>query len=359
MINYRSSSGKRILSFVFILQIFFINISALEPVWSIDFGSVFDNSEGDGAYKEPKTTFFVTLAPEIGLKFTENDRISAGALWNQPLENNVKNSKLYPTVYYRHDGPKWKFSMGLFPMTQLREPLPAFLWCDSLSYFQQNIRGALVQYEIPQGFFDAYIDWRGMQSKTVREAFNIVFHGEWRPKKRAFLIGGHALMNHFARSKDAPAEQKVVDNFLINPYIGIDYSKKTILDSLVLKGGALFTIERDRRVGEWKAPGGFWMDIFMEWKFLGVKNSLYAGESLFPLFGEFGNLLYLGDAYYQSPFYDRLDVYARIYRNRFIELEAQLNFNFTKSHFQFNQRLIVNIEINNLKERKHKTKRLR
>ena len=47
--------------------------------------------------------------------------------------------------------------------------------------------GALVQYNHDKGFFDAYIDWRGIQSEITREAFNIVFHGECKPKGMCLL----------------------------------------------------------------------------------------------------------------------------------------------------------------------------
>lgn len=321
---------------------------ALEPTWSIDFGSVFDNREGDDKMYEDKTFFFTTLAPEIGLRFTPHDRIAGGAVWNQPLENGVKDGKIMPTLYYRHESERWKFSMGMFPRTQLREPLPGFLWCDSLAYFQRNIRGALVQYEERNGFFDAYIDWRALQTETRREAFNVVFHGEWRPKAKSLLLGGHVMMNHFAKTRHADDSQSIVDNFLVNPYIGIDLSRKTVLDSLIVKAGALVTVERYREYDGWKTPGGFWLDATFEWKFLGLKNSLYAGGKLFPLYGQFGTLLYQGESYYQSSFYNRTDVYARVLKNKFMDLEAQLNFNVAKGNFMFYQRLILNIHLGNI-----------
>jgi len=321
---------------------------AVEPTWCIDFGSVFDNREGDDKMYEDKTFFFTTLAPEIGLRFSSRDRIAGGAVWNQPLESGVKDGRIMPTLYYRHESERWKFSMGMFPRTQLREPLPGFLWCDSLTYFQRNIRGALVQYEERNGFFDAYIDWRAMQTETRREAFNVVFHGEWRPKARAFLLGGHMMMNHFAKTRHADESQSIVDNFLVNPYIGVDLSRKTVLDSLVVKAGTLLTVERYREYNGWKTPGGFWLDAIFEWKFLGLKNSLYAGGALLPLYGQFGTLLYQGESYYQSKFYNRTDVYAKILGNKLMNLEAQLNFNVTKGNFMFYQRLILNIHLGNI-----------
>lgn len=342
---------KKFLLFIVPLLSLSLECSSYEFQWDIDFGAVFDNREGDGYHTPSETYFLTSLAAEAGLKFTEYDRIAGGAVWTQPLDNSIKGGRIAPTIYYRHSGPKWKFSMGMFPMSQLKEVLPGFLWSDSLTYFQKNIRGALVQFENDKGYFDAYIDWRGMQSKKTREAFNIVFHGHSNPWNNLFFLGGYAMMNHLAKSKANYEDQYVVDNFMLNPYIGLDFSKKTPLDTLSLKVGGIIGFDRNREHGKWEVPGGFLIDIIGEWKFLGLRNSLYAGKKLFPLYGEFGTLLYQGEPYYASPFYDRLDIYAKIYRNKFMELEAQLNFNFTDKNFEFYQRLLLNIEIGNLTER--------
>lgn len=338
---------KRYSLLIVLVFALFPTVCAVEPAWRIDLGSVFDNREGDDKMYEDKTFFLVSLAPEIGLRFSTRDRIAGGAVWTQPLENSVKDSRIVPTLYYRHEGPVWKFSMGMFPLTQLREPLPGFLWADSLAYFQKNLRGALVQYEKPRGFFEAYIDWRAHQTETRREAFNIMAHGQVRPGNGILMFGLRALMNHFAKTRHADDSQSIVDNFLVNPYVGLDFSRKTFLDSLRVRAGALLTVERFREYNGWKTPGGFWLDTTFEWKFLGLRNSLYAGGKLFPLYSRFGTLLYQGESYYQSDFYDRADIYAKVYRTKNIDLEAQLNFNFARSNFMFYQRLILNINLGN------------
>lgn len=349
---------KRIFSFLLGIITIFTPALAIEPTWEVNMGGIFDNREGDDKMYEDKTFFMVTLAPEFGLRFTAKDRIAGGAVWNQPLENGVKDSKLLPTLYYRHDSDTWKFSFGMFPRTQLKEKLPGFLWCDSLAYFQRNIRGALVQYNHRNGFFDAYIDWRQMQTETRREAFNVMFHGDWHPKGKAFLLGAHILMNHYAKTRHAGPEESIVDNFLVNPYIGVDLSRKTALDSLKIRGGLLQTIERNRgNDNGWECPGGAWLEITAEWRWLGIKNSLYAGGELLPSYQEFGPQLYQGESYYQSSFYNRTDIYAKIIRNKFMNLEAQLNFNFAKDNFMFYQRLILDIHLdgaNTSKSRKRK-----
>lgn len=313
--------------------------------WSVDFESVFDNREGDHLYTPTETYFFTNLAPEIGLALGKHDRLGGGVVWNQPIGREWKGARVSPTLYYRHEARRWSLSMGMFPRTQLREKLPDFLWCDSLSYFQRNIRGALVQYHSPSAFVDFYLDWRQMQTATEREAFNIVVHGQWHPGRGRFFVGGHAMMNHFALTKHSPADQHIVDNFVVNPYVGVDFSRATALDSLRVRAGAVLTVERNRAHDYWSAPGGGWFDVVAEWRWVGVKNSFYAGGKLFPSYGEFGSQLYQGEPFYSSPFYNRTDVYARIVRNRWINLEAALDFHVAKGSFIFYQRLMLRVYV--------------
>lgn len=360
MMNHLSHTPLKLFLTLITATVCFLRPAAQEVTWSVDFDSVFDNREGDNSITDTKTFFFTNLAPEIGLKFTKTDRIAGGVVWNQPIGNEWEGHRISPTLYYRHDGRRWSMSMGMFPRTQLREQLPGFLWCDSLKYFQRNIRGVLVQYGSPDAFIDFYLDWRQLQTETKREAFNIVFHGQWRPGGSSFMLGGHAMMNHFALTKNAPDDQHIVDNFLVNPYVGLDLSRATALDSLTIRAGALMTIERNRAYDTWKAPAGAWLEILGEWKWLGLKNSLYAGGRLFPSYGELGAALYQGEPFYQKGFYNRTDIYASIIRNEWVNLTASLDFNVTSGgDMIFYQRLLLRVYLDRLncpltkKQKKH------
>lgn len=342
--------------------------------WNVDFSSVFDNREGDRDITATKTYFFTNLAPEAGLKFSKEDRIAGGVVWFQPIGCQWEGHRLSPTLYYRHEGSRWRFSMGMFPRKQLLEEMPGFLWNDSLSYCQNNIRGAMVQYVAPEGYFDAYVDWRGFQTKSQREAFNIVFHGQMSPGGNWFNFGVFAQMNHYALQKDPPAGQHIVDNFLVNPYIGADLGKAAGTDSLNIRAGLLMTIERNRARpdGRWETPAGCYLEAVWQWRILGLKNTLYAGKPLFPSYNypspEFldndaprqteeeiaanpvvwspmGPGLYQGEPFYQKCFYDRLDIHADIIRRDNVSLTASLDFNFTPSSFIFYQRLSLRVTL--------------
>ena len=333
--------------FVFIIITFLAAFGAIakEFTWNVDFTSVFDNREGDRDYVQPDTYIFTRLAPEIGVKFTPRDRIAGGVVWKQPIGIEWKDYRISPTLYYRHSERLWSLSMGMFPRTQLHEELPGFLWSDSLAYNQANIRGVLAQYHSDDAFVDLYLDWRSLRSEEQREAFNIVLHGQWQPQQKPFLVGGHVMMNHLALTRHATPDQNVVDDMLINPYVGLDFSHKTALDSLRVRAGALITLDRDRGDMRWHTPAGFWIDLQAQWRWLGVRNTLYAGGNQQPMSAKFGTLLYPGEPYFQGKFYDRADVYAYIVRNKWVDLAAELNFHFSPHSFMFYQRLCLRVFI--------------
>ena len=169
------------------------------------------------------------------------------------------------------------------------------------------------------------------------------------------------MMNHYALTRHSPANQHIVDNFLVNPYVGVDFSGATALDSLYVRAGGLLTVERNRAYDHWSAPGGGWLEVVAEWRWLGLKNSFYAGGRLLPSYEEFRGQLYPGEPFYSSSFYNRTDVYARIVNNRWVNLEAALDFNVAKNSFIFYQRLLLRVYLDsrNIKGKKARGERLR
>ena len=101
--------------------------SGVDFTWDVGFESVFDNREGSSDCSAAKTYFFTSLTPEAGVKFTETDRVAGGVVWFQPIGCEFYGQKVSPTLYYRHSGKRWRFSMGMFPRTQLVEEMPGYL----------------------------------------------------------------------------------------------------------------------------------------------------------------------------------------------------------------------------------------
>ena len=320
-----------------------------EFYWSVDMDAVFDNREGDTHHAAAKTFFQTQLAPEIGISLDDDQhRIATGAVWTQPIGCEWEGHRISPTVYYRYQNNGIRFAMGMFGRDQLYAEMPNYIWNDSVKYAQRNIRGALFGYRNEKGYFQAFLDWRGMQTKTQREAFNIIASGERRHDAGKFLWGGLAMMNHLALDRSGDPDQHVIDNLLYNPYIGLDFDKfssRLPLDSCTLRIGVLGALSRDRGDRIWKTPAGVWIDLGAAWRFLELKNTFYAGGKLYPLYGRYGFTLDQGEPYYAASLYNRTSIGVVFLKRKFMSLKASLDFNVAPSYFNFYQRVLLSFSI--------------
>jgi len=319
---------------------------AQELNWSVDFSSVFDNREGDSS--NDQTIFFTRLAPEIGVTLPGGEhQIAGGVVWNQPVGNGWHDYKLCPTLYYRLMRGAWRVNFGMFSRDYLMEQAPKYLWSDSIAYQQPNVRGVLMQYAKRCGYVELMLDWRQLQSETQREAFNVYVNSKYDLRKGGVLqIGERLQYNHLAKQKNAPDDQGVNDDFMFNPWIGLDMSNHTSLDSLNVRAGAVLSMQRCRADGEgWRNAAGLLVEATAEWRWLGMRETFYAGENLMPLYGKYGAELNMGSPYYQAKTYSRTDVYAHIVRNRYVDFEAALNMHVTKDVFAFWQQLSLRVYI--------------
>lgn len=327
-----------------------------ELTWSVDFNTIFENREGDNYYSPDQTIFLTRLSPEIGVSMLGGKHnVAAGVSWIQPGGNGWNDYKLCPTLYYSYKSPTWRLAVGMLPRTMLLEPMHTVMLSDSMMYWQPNIRGVLLQYVKPRGFFELSLDWRSLQSDTQREAFNVNFNGRWNPRG-ALLVGGRVQLNHLAKTRTNTEGQGVNDDITVNPYIGLNLSRRSALDSLELKAGPIFMIERDRLYdASWRTPCGVLVDAVAEWKWLGVKETFFAGKNLYPLYPRYGTLLNMGDPNYQAKLYSRTNVYAYIFRNQFVNLEASLDFHYTKEAFAFWQKIVLRVYIDGKSWKQKKT----
>ncbi len=334
-----------------VLSLWLLMLSALvadaqQFEWSVDFNALFDNREGDNRYTDTKTFFQTQLSPEIGVSMLGGrHQLMGGIVWTQPIGCEWDGHRISPTLYYRYNNGGWKFAMGMFPRTMLTRRMPNYVWSDSVNYAQRNVRGVMIAYDRGDSFFEGLVDWRGMQSETRREAFNVIARGEWRHAKGVFLAGGLAMMNHFALTAHAAPDEHIVDNFIVNPYIGVDFSRHTSLDSCVVRGGLLMAITRNRAYDNWETPAGAWLQVNMQWRWLGWENTFYCGGKLYPYYGQHGALLDQGEPFYQSRWYDRTTFYGILLNNNFMDLRASLDFNFADNCFTFYQRLTLRVYI--------------
>lgn len=316
-------------------------ITAQRLLWSAEVVPYFDNREYSYQRMTSGTLFAARLTPTIGVEWN-NHSISTGVAWIQPIDSRIELSQLKPTLYYRYNTQPFAMSMGLFPRTQLIEPLDDFMCSDSITFFSPNIQGALFQHRSRHGYIEALVDWRGLPTETTREAFMIVAQGRWdiTPWLHA---GGAVTMNHLARAKnELPGkETHVTDNVMMRPYIALNLSHSTVLDSLMLRCGYLATLDRERGVTDWIVSHAFVADLTAEWHFIGLRNKFYYGTSAQPLYNKMGATLYQGEPYYGTPWHNRLDIYGYIFRNSFVNCFASINFHITPGQIGCQQQIVV------------------
>lgn len=319
--------------------------------WGGEFATIFDNREGNAVHTPAQTYFLTRLAPEIGVSFGHRrHRVMGGVVWTQPIGCEWDGHRISPTLFYRYDGGRLKASLGMFPRTHLTQPLPEYLVSDSTRYFQHNLRGALLQYVSCRGYFEALVDWRGMQTAKRREAFAIIARGEWQPPRKVVRIGATAMLNHLAKVKNAPADQFVVDNLMVNPQAGVDFSHlmPRSWHELSLRAGLLASLTRHRADNRWRSAAGVRAELNARWWRVALRNVTWAGNRpLFPLYSSFGPQLNEGEPYLASRFYNRTELSGLLlaYKHK-MTLRAELDFHVADhSDFMFYQRLILNVTI--------------
>lgn len=362
-------------------------------IWGVDAETVFDNREGDQTYSPQQTIFFSRLSPSLGVRFgkSEHEKINndgikkkytdvhklvAGTHYIQPIGIGYKENKFVPTAYYtfshmvikeekrdssiiRIDGHTssdfkvWSVSFGMIPR-RLSYRLPEILWSDSMDYYNPNIRGILLQCTKNNlAFHEISLDWRSLQSADQREAFNVnynvrkYFHRYLRGIS-PFFIGGNAQLNHLAKRNPAPEGEGVNDDMFAYPYIGWDFSDKTVFDRFRIKAGYAVSFDRCRAIGDWEVDGGLLADLLLLWKKIGIIETLYAGNKQFPLYPMYGSLLNMGDPHYQSSFYSLTSIYSPIVHNRHVSFGAFLDFHVTKEGTSCYQRVVLNVNLGNV-----------
>lgn len=313
--------------------------------WNVDFTTVFDNREGDSHITPTKTFFETRLAPTLGASWQEGRHtVMAGADWSQPVGTSFGEGRLSPTVYYAYRSRGVRGALGAFPRTLLIRKIPNYIWNDSSYYTQADIRGGAVGIETPSGFAEGILDWRGLQSESRREAFNIIVRGEWTPgRSRRWIAGALGMMNHFALTLHSPSTEHIVDDMLFNLYVGTDLSRDLPVDSLSVRLGILGSHTRQRGGDPWQSGIGAWSEIALRWRRLGIDNTFYAGGRLFPYFTQFGAALHQGEPYYSTKWYDRLTAFITIAGNGVLDLRAALDLNFSQSNFTCYQRLLLGV----------------
>lgn len=337
------------------------SLAGQELEWSIDASMLLNNREGGDKYTPDQTIMFTRLAPELGVSMLDGEhQLKGGVVWYQPMIDDLSGYKVLPTLYYRYNRPDgWHVTAGLFPRSLMVQRMPRYLWSDSLSYCQPNIRGIMAQLDKPAGYVELAVDWRQLQTDHQREAFTSMLNTDWRVAG-PFWLGGHMQYSHLAMSRIRTEEQHVNDDLIINPMASLDFSHRGVLDSLRLSAGAILSMERNRGDMHWHNNAGFVTTATARWRWLQIDETFYTGGDLMPLYPDFGSELSLGDPYYRHQAYSRTDLIFHIVSNRFVDLTGSLVLHASSEKTGFWQQVTCRFYLDNrLWKRRHDRSYLR
>ena len=325
----------------------------LRFIYDVDFLTYFDNREYKAPYQIPQTIFNFRLSPSIGLRVRDNaagrHELVAGVRYTQRLGGNWKDVQFDPTAYYHYAYKGIDLYMGAIPYQKRLNSLPDWLLYDSISYMHPNIQGAYFSYHDHRGFINAMADWRGAQTATRREMFRVLIDGEFHYK--GLVVGGLAHLNHTAGTAENDT-LPLYDDLNLGAHIGFDATQYVPLDSLAIKVGYIYGFARDRLHRRTFQPQGFYIELYLNWWFLGLKNTFYYGDNLQPFRSDIGPLMCQGDPFYQSRLYNRLDLFLYLYRSSFVDFYFSYNFHFDNRRIQEQQQLIVRFNLDGLLSRK-------
>lgn len=334
---------------------------SIKFIYDVDFVTYFDNREYKAPYQIPQTILNFRLSPQVGMRAMDRaggiHELVAGVSYTQRLGGNWRDVQFDPIAYYHFDYKGFDVGLGAIPYTQRIAPMPEWLMYDSLTYMHPNIQGALLQYRDERGFVEFMCDWRGAQTVERREMFRLLLNGQYQYKW--LQVGGLAHMNHKA-SFAAPNHEAVMDDIHANAFVGADVTSYVPLDSLAIHAGYIFGWQRDRADNTSFCNHGLIVELYANWRFIGVKNTFYYGDNLQPLRPR-NAYICLGDPFYQSRLYNRTDIFIYLYRNSFVNCYFSWNMHYDTYRLQHQQQLIVRFELDPLMRQLsgQKTPRLR
>lgn len=313
-------------------------------LYDVDFTTYFDNREYHAPYQIPQTIFNFRLSPEMGVRLLDRaggvHDLVAGVSYTQRLGGNWRDVQFDPIAYYQFRYRGFSVALGAIPYTKRISPMPDWLLYDSIAYMHPNIQGAYMSYHDERGSVELMCDWRGAQTDVRREMFRVMLNGQYQYKW--LQVGGLAHLNH--KAGFAKTYEPVMDDINANAFVRTDLTRYTPLDSLAIRVGYIFGWQRDRATNDNFYNHGALIEVYANWWFLGLKNTLYVGDNLQPLRPR-NAFVCLGDPFYQSRLYNRTDLFIYLYRSEFVDCYFSWNMHYDTYRLQHQQQVIVRFEL--------------
>ncbi|KGE13559.1 hypothetical protein [Sphingobacterium deserti] len=266
--------------------------------FDIDFFGYADNREYKSIYTEPKTIFGTLMSPNVYFAIDSNNRIIGGLHYNQDFGRHPENkNRVSPIAYYQYKNKNFDFALGHMPRYERLKDVPRIVLADTFLYDRPNLEGMYLSFQ-KRGLKQAlYIDWLSKQSFRYREQFVVGLTGKYAIGD--FYIKDDALLYHNALTSNDSIDEHIQDNGLVMLRAGVDFSRKTFLDSLTVEVGGVVGFDRVRTVYDLRSAKGLIATAFLGYKRFFVENTIYVGDA---------QNLPNGDSFYHRKRYNRLDL---------------------------------------------------
>lgn len=342
---------KNLLIILFSFGVLF-TASAQQFVWKAGVHSFFDNTEFSGSdVQNSQTMSGVHLSPEIGLSWNKKHRIFVGFDLMHEFGNNEKIVDYAdPLAYYNFDGERFRFYMGAFPRTLALSNYPRMFFQDSIANYRPVLNGLFWEYCKKDNYANVWLDWTSRQTELEREAFFMGWSGRYN---LGVFYGQHfGYMYHFAHRKNMDNPGNLHDNGLILTSLGVDFSSKTAFEKLEANLGWSVALERNRDGdNEWDTPQGLLSEVKIEYKGLGLFNTLYLGQGQQIYYETYGNALYWGDRFYRTKQYNRTDLYVNFFKTNVVNVKLIVTFHFAEKANYSQQALYASFDLDNLQKK--------
>jgi hypothetical protein len=234
-----------------------------------------------------------------------------------------------PIAYYHFESKSWLFNAGEFPREGLIDDFPRAILNDTLMYYRPNIEGLLTRYTSDNFWQIGFIDWLSRQTDTQREEFMFGAEGKFTPNPDGiFYVRDYFMMEHDAGAAILQPTDHIYDNGAFELRLGLDFTKRSGLDSLAFEAGNLTSFLRERGSTGWETRNGFMFTAYAAYHRFAFRDELYKGQ---------GSIIYYGDSFYEKTFYNRLDVIFTPFKTRRVTGQFIASFHFSPDHYNDNQ----------------------
>src|SRR5579863_7350040 len=257
-----------------------------------------DDHEYDALIPLRKTISGTRTTIDLGLNVDSSDHFVVGTNALHEFGGKPYFLKADPVAYYSYTGEHWLFNAGEFPRQDLLTQYPRALLNDTMQYYRPNVEGLLLRHKNKFGYETGWIDWISRQTPTDRNQFMAGELGTFIPDPgHAFYISHFFLFEHNAGSKSDTAAD-IQDSGGAQLRLGLDFSHRTLFDSLKFEMGGMLTAHRTRSLYQFQASRGFVASVYMSYRRFSIFNEFYKGDP---------NYLTFADPFYSKPIYNRLD----------------------------------------------------